>query len=54
MTDNELILALAKSLEATTFIAEIVAHLQGLEREILPTTDAARELLKLVAQRTNI
>lgn len=32
-------------LERVTFIAETVAHLQGKEREILPTTDAAREIL---------
>lgn len=32
-------------LEKLTFVAESVAHLRGLEREILPTTDAARELL---------
>jgi len=35
-------------LESLTFIAETVAHLRGLERDILPTTDKARELIARV------
>jgi len=37
-----------KMLEAVTFAAETAAHLRGLEREILPTTDKARELIARV------
>jgi hypothetical protein len=33
-------------LESLTFIAESVAHLKGLEREILPTTELARNYIK--------
>lgn len=39
---------LLELLEGLTFIAETVAHLRGLEREILPTTDKARELIARV------
>ncbi len=39
---------LIASLKAVTFIAETVAHLQGKERDILPTTDKARELIARV------
>jgi hypothetical protein len=35
-------------LESLTFIAETVAHTRGLERDILPTTDKARELIARV------
>lgn len=34
--------------EGLTFIAETVAHMRGLERDILPTTDKARELIARV------
>lgn len=33
-------------LKEMTFVVESVAHLRGLERELLPLTDRARELLK--------
>lgn len=36
---------LVKVLEKLAFIAETVAHLRGLEHEILPTTDAARAVI---------
>lgn len=36
----------AELLKSLSFIAESVAHLRGLEREILPTTDAARSILE--------
>lgn len=39
------LLGAAELLKSLTFIAESVAHLQGFERDILPTTDAARGLL---------
>jgi len=32
-------------LKDVTFIAETVAHTRGLERDILPTTDRARDIL---------
>lgn len=35
-------------LESLTFTAETVAHMRGLEREILPTTDKACELIARV------
>ena len=34
--------------EGLTLTAETVAHLRGLEREILPMTDKARELIARV------
>lgn len=34
--------------EHLTFTAETVAHLRGLEHELLPTTDKARELIAQV------
>jgi len=39
---------LLELLEGLTFIAETVAHLRGLERDILPTTDKARKLIARV------
>lgn len=33
---------LLEALKKLTFVAEAVAHLRGLEREILPITNAAR------------
>lgn len=42
---------LISMLTAVTFLAESVAHLRGLEREILPTTDMARALLKEIAEQ---
>lgn len=32
-------------LESLVFVAESAAHLRGLEKELLPTTDAARSLI---------
>ena len=34
--------------EGLTFTCETVAHMRGLEREILPMTDKARELIARV------
>lgn len=39
---------LLKQFEALTLIAESVAHLRGMERDILPLTDSARELIKQI------
>ena len=39
------LLALLKTL---TFVTETVAHLKGLEAELLPSTDAARALIKTI------
>ena len=33
------------NMKAMAFIVETVAHLQGKERELLPTADQARELI---------
>lgn len=40
-TDQEI----AAMMERLAFIVECVAHLQGKERELLPTADAAREMI---------
>lgn len=37
-------------IKSLCFIAESAAHLRGLEREILPTTDAAREFIKSITK----
>lgn len=42
MNETEMIAELVEALEKLTFVAETVAHLRGLEREILPLTEAAR------------
>ena len=41
---------LIAQLQAVTFALESVAHLQGMERELLPTTNAARELIATIIQ----
>lgn len=60
VTANEVrvLLALIESAERVCFIAETVAHLQGRERLILPTTDQARAGIEaakalLVERRSN-
>ena len=48
LVTKETIEELIISLQALAFIAETVAHLRGLEKEILPTTDFARKLIDKV------
>lgn len=37
---------LLKALESMTFVVETVAHLRGLEKELLPCAEQARQLIK--------
>ena len=41
-----------KVLGEVTFIAETVAHLNGQERAIIPTTDRAREIIAALQPKT--
>lgn len=45
---TDLVQELLETLKSMTFVVESVAHLQGKERELLPMTDAARNLIDRV------
>ena len=52
MTDKETIEKLVASLKEMTFVVESLAHLRGLERELLPLTDASVALMASIATKT--
>ena len=44
--NTELLIKLDAALKPILFAAESVAHLRGMEREILPSVDAVREIIR--------